>query len=223
MARAEEKYEWENGNGWRWVTDLVLDPECIHMINSPPTQFANFPQCTEPRIVLFCFLQNPGVSGSGLSSNTIVLFRPRPRPCCPCPRRPCPRRCCPRPRHRPSHPCHCPPCPRRRPPRPRCRPPCRRRRRLFVIVCLSRHCGGARSQHSSGGGCRVDSCRHRAANALPAAANDAALPKSCRCCRCHCRRRAATALSAAVLPRIMPRCHRQPPPLGCHCMVEQVK
>ncbi len=65
-----------------------------------------------------------------------------------------------------------------------------------------------------GGGCRVDSCRNRAADALPAAADDAALPKSCRFRR---RRRAATALSAAVLNRITPRCHRQPPPPGCHC------
>jgi hypothetical protein len=59
-----------------------------------------------------------------------------------------------------------------------------------------------------GGGCHVDSCRNRAADALPAAANDAALPKSCRFRRfrcCHRRRRAATALSASVLPRITPR------------------
>ncbi len=68
-----------------------------------------------------------------------------------------------------------------------------------------------------GGGCRVNSCRNRAANALPATANAAALPNSCRFRRCCRRRRAATALSAAVLPRITPRCHRQPPPPGCHC------
>jgi hypothetical protein len=88
-------------------------------ISSPPTQFAVFPQCTEPRIVLFCFLQNPGVSGSGLSSNTIVLFHPRPCPCCPCPRRCCPCRHCPCPR---CPRCH-PPRPCRRPPRPRRHPP----------------------------------------------------------------------------------------------------
>jgi hypothetical protein len=198
---------------------LVLDPERIHMINSPPTQFADFPQCTEPRIVLFCFLQNPGVSGSGLSSITIVLFHPRPCPCRPCPHCRC---CCPRcPRCRPPHPCRCPPCPRCHPPHPCRRPPhCRsprHRHRLFVIICLSRHCGGAWSQHSGGGGCHVDSCRNRAADALPAAADNAALPKSCRFRRCRRRRRAATALSAAVLPRITPRCHRQPPLPGCHC------
>jgi hypothetical protein len=67
-----------------------------------------------------------------------------------------------------------------------------------------------------GGGCHVDSCCNHAANALPAAANDAALPTSCRFRCCRRRRRAATALSAAVLPRITPHCHRQPLPPGCH-------
>jgi hypothetical protein len=166
------------------------------------------------RTTYYCTVLFSPESWSVLSSNMIVLFRPRPRPCRPCPRRPCPRRC------RPPRPCCCPPRPCPRPPRPRRHPPrrCppRRRRRLFVIVCLSRHCGGARLQHSSGGGCRVDSCRHRAADTLPPAANDAALPKSCCCCRCRRRRHTATALSAAVLPRITPRCHRQPPPPGCH-------
>jgi hypothetical protein len=53
-----------------------------------------------------------------------------------------------------------------------------------------------------GGGCRVDSCHNRAADALPAAADDAALPKSCRFRRFRRRRSAATAAEAnnAALP-----------------------
>ncbi len=37
MSRLEQSgWEWKNGDGGRWVTDSILDPECKHMKNSPP-------------------------------------------------------------------------------------------------------------------------------------------------------------------------------------------
>jgi hypothetical protein len=85
------------------------------------------------------------------------------------------------------------------------------------VSCWGGSCCAAAAVAHGGGGCRVDSCRNRAADTLPAVADDALLPKSCCFRRCPRRRRAATALSATVLPQITPRCHRQPPPPGCHC------